>query len=385
VGRLSQNMKLRVPYLWQDTDRHGNVRLYVAVPGRHKVRVREEPETPEFWAVYNAAVSGGLLSEDGRVVKSLAKAALGSLRSLVEGYYNSSDFRALAAGTQTVRRGILDNICFEFGDKPFARMESRHVRQIRDAKTDFPESANGRIKALRQVFKWATDDTVGLAKNNPAANVPYLSPNNPDGFHSWTIEEVAQYVAKHPVGAKAHLALCIFLYAGVRRSDGAKLGPQMERDGWLEFTETKGSNRKPKRRQIPILPPLRAAIDACPSGHLTYLVTTFGKPFTSNGLGNRFKKWCVEAGLPHCSAHGLRKAGATFAVENGATEHQLMAIYQWESPKQAALYTRQANRKLLTGAAMHLIQPRVDEQESNEILPLSEGVASSGSKLGKKA
>jgi hypothetical protein len=39
------------------------------------------------------------------------------------------------------------------------------------------------------------------------------------------------------------------------------------------------------------------------------------------------REWCNQAGLPHCSAHGLGKAGATLAAENGATLHQIMAIY----------------------------------------------------------
>jgi integrase len=60
---------------------------------------------------------------------------------------------------------------------------------------------------------------------------------------------------------------------------------------------------------------------------MVFLATQFGKPFTSNGFGNRFRKWCDDADLPHCSVHGLRKAGTTIAAENGATEHQLMAIF----------------------------------------------------------
>jgi len=60
---------------------------------------------------------------------------------------------------------------------------------------------------------------------------------------------------------------------------------------------------------------------------------------------------------PHCSAHGLRKAGATFAAENGATDSQLKAIYGWKSAKMAAHYTRKAQQKKLAGAAMALIAP----------------------------
>jgi len=56
-----------------------------------------------------------------------------------------------------------------------------------------------------------------------------------------------------------------------------------------------------------------------------------------------------------CSAHGLRKAGATFAAENGATESQLKAIYGWKSAKMAAIYTRKALQKKLAGTGMALI------------------------------
>lgn len=56
-----------------------------------------------------------------------------------------------------------------------------------------------------------------------------------------------------------------------------------------------------------------------------------------------------------CSAHGLRKAGATFAAENGATDSQLKAMFGWRSAKMAAHYTRKAEQKKLAGAAMSLI------------------------------
>jgi integrase len=175
--------------------------------------------------------------------------------------------------------------------------------------------------------------------------------------------------------------MALMLFTGVRRSDVVQLGRQMERDGWLRFTETKGRARRAKVRDIQILPELRAVLDATHSGHLTYLVTEFDKPFTAAGFGNWFRKRCNEAGMRHCSAHGLRKAGATIAAENGATEHQLMAIYGWESPKQAALYTRKADRKRLAGDAMHLLVPG---QIENESVPLAEPISAGGTMRGKK-
>jgi hypothetical protein len=55
-------------------------------------------------------------------------------------------------------------------------------------------------------------------------------------------------------------------------------------------------------------------------------------------------------------AHGLRKAGAAITVENGATDHQLMAIYGWRTIKEAQRYARAARQKVLAGSGMHLLR-----------------------------
>jgi integrase len=158
-----------------------------------------------------------------------------------------------------------------------------------------------------------------------------------------------------------------------RRSDVVKLGKPMEftaiDDGGkpydaLRYGVTKGSLRKarpgqaaaePKWLVTPMLPELREILDATPSRHLTYLVTKFGKPFSIAGFGNWFRDQCDAAGLPHCSAHGVRKLSATMAAEGGATEHQLIAMVSWDDPKQAAAYTRKARQQKLARASMHLL------------------------------
>ena len=375
--RLEDGTGLDLKYLVRDIDRHGNVRVYVRRHGR-KVRIRELATVEEFMAAYRAAQENRVASFNSNP----SAPAPGSLRWLVQSYYGAPEFLGLHESTRAKRRAILDGICQEHGAKPFARMETLHVRlQIRDPKRATPEAANGRVKALRQVFKWAVE--VGHATVNPARDVPMLATNNPDGFHSWTREEVRQYEARHPSGTKARLALALFLYTGVRISDAVRLGPQMERDGAICFTEEKNRANKPKHREIPILPVLRSELEANPSGHLSYLVTEWGRPYASpKAFGNRFKSWCIQAKLPHCTAHGLRKAGATFAAEHGATEHQLMAIYGWDSPKQAALYTRAANRKRLAADAMPLVDP---DYKVNESVPPEGAVASGGTMGGKKS
>jgi integrase len=133
------------------------------------------------------------------------------------------------------------------------------------------------------------------------------------------------------------------------------------KDGWLKFTQHKNRNRKPVTLELPILPQLQAIIDATPSGNMTFLATAYGKPFSAAGFGNRFREWCDRAGLPHCSAHGLRKAGACIAAENGASESQLMAIFGWQTMQQAAHYTKAARQRRIAGTSMHLLLHTADK------------------------
>ena len=73
---------------------------------------------------------------------------------------------------------------------------------------------------------------------------------------------------------------------------------------------------------------------------MTFLTTQFGKPFTAAGFGNWFLEQRNDAGLPHCSAHGLRKAAARRLAEAGCTEHEIAAITGHASLREVARYTK---------------------------------------------
>jgi len=199
-------------------------------------------------------------------------------------------------------------------------MLPKHVRALRDAKPDKPEAGNAIVKALRAVFHTGLE--AGLCAANPAKEVSYRSSGS-TGFHSWTEDEVRQFEARHPVGTRARLALALLLYTGQRRSDVAQLGPQHVRGGVLRFTQTKNAARQPVDMALPIITALQAVLDATECGATTFRVTEFRRPFSAAGFGNRFRAWCDEAGLGHCSAHGLRKAAAARLPELGASPHEI--------------------------------------------------------------
>ena len=108
----------------------------------------------------------------------------------------------------------------------------------------------------------------------------------------------------------------------------------------------------------------------------------------AHAFGCWFIRRCREAGLAR-SAHGLRKLGAQRCAEAGATEHQLMALFGWTTPQQAALYTRAANRAKLEAAAAPLLDAQssnsagadsnaVAERDSNKSVPLFAEVLAGG-------
>jgi hypothetical protein len=72
-------------------------------------------------------------------------------------------------------------------------------------------------------------------------------------------------------------------------------------------------------------------------------------------------------GVRKSESNGLRKAGATIAAENGATTHELMAIFGWKSLAMAEKYTRTANQTKLARTSMHHLVPR--EQNRTEWSP----------------
>jgi integrase len=348
------------PYVHSYRDRHGKLRSYYRRNGRQNA-IPHEPGTPAFKQAYD------VLHRAEGCVPDTVKPGMrkGTWRWLCSCYFQSMDFGQLDARTQHVRRLILESTCREpwsagskevFGDAPLLAMTPKAVSVLRDRKLGLPEAATGRLKAINRVFAWAMLPENGIQgiTSNPVKSVRRPQSRS-EGYHSWTPDEVARFEKRHPIGTMARLALALFLFTGQRRSDVVLFGPQHIKDGVLAFTQQKNRARRPVRLKLPVLPELQSVIDASPCGMQTFLVTAFGKPFDANGFGNKMRTWCDQAELPKCTAHGLRKAGAAIAAQNGATPHQLMSIFGWRTLKEAERYTKAADQKRIAAGAMTLL------------------------------
>ncbi|WP_235884675.1 tyrosine-type recombinase/integrase [Bradyrhizobium frederickii] len=342
----SLSMRVALKYICEDVDRHGNVRCYVRAPGKRKVRIRAMPGTPEFMEEYQAAITTAAEAP----LRQADEAKRGSFRYLCIRYYSSAAYKALDVSTRNWQRRALDEIAQDHGAKQVATMQARHVRRLRDAKTETPAAANQRLKALRALFTWANE--AEETSVNPTIGVRKLKYQS-DGHHTWTDDEIQRFHERHPLGSQARLALDLLRYTTGRREDAPRLGRQHVRDGRIRFRQAKNEHRNPVDIDIPVHPALAESIAAAKvTSNMTFLLTEFGKPFTANGFGNKFKDWCRQADLPHCSAHGIRKATLTKLAERGATPHEIMAVGGHRSLEEVERYTAKARRSTMADSAL---------------------------------
>jgi integrase len=269
----------------------------------------------------------------------------------------------MKAGSQRVRRNIIEKFCRETdangqrnGDKRAALLHREHLIRFMAARAAKPESANGLRKALRALMQHAV--AIKIRWDDPTQGVRPIRASSMRGFHTWDGIEIARFEAKHPIGSKARLALALGLFTGQARQDVIAMGPQHVRDEILTWVRKKTALSTAIELFIPVLPELRVILDATSSGHLTFLTTTFGRPFTAAGFGNWFRDQCNAAGLPYCTFHGLRKAAARRLAENGCTPHEIAAITGHATLKEIERYTKAASRKQLARSAMEKVKMR---------------------------
>ncbi len=326
------------PYVQAFVDRHGGPRFYFRRPGYKRARLPGLPWSTEFMRAYQAAAA----SEPEQLAMIGAdRTKPGTINEAIIRYLASETFRSgFAPSTKAMRRAVLERFRAEHGDKRIAMLQPKHVSDLFDKLKPFAQ--RNMLKTLRGLMAFAVKER--LLHADPTAGYKPARIRDTGGFTVWSDDDIKAFENRHAIGTRARLALALLLFTGQRRGDVVRMGRQHVRDGSLSIRQSKTQTPV----EIPVLPELRAILDATPGDHLTFLVTEFGKPFTPAGFGGWFRHRCAEAGLPKgLSAHGLRKAAATYHANHGATAHELMAWFGWTTITEAERYTRAANRKAL--------------------------------------
>jgi integrase len=362
----------RLKYVQGLVDRHGHPRFYFRRPGFARVTLPGSPWSQEFMDAYARANS---LAPAAAIVGS-EKVKPRSIHALAIAYYDSRAFNDLKPNTQGVYRKVIERFCREtdgagqaYGDKSAVDIMSRHIEQLMEARRATPESANALRKMLRELMKVAVK--LGWRETDPTLGIKKIRSRKRGGFHRWTDIEIAQFEACHAIGSKARLAMALGLYTGQARQDVIDMGEQhitreydQEADRRVDSAQIEILNWVRKKTEdktgfelaIPVHPELRRIIDATPSGHLKFIVSELGTPFAVGSFSNWFRERCKEAGLPHCSFHGLRKAAATRLVDAGCDVVEAAAITGHASLMELQRYIETRDRKRAARRAMTKLQ-----------------------------
>ncbi|WP_310530663.1 tyrosine-type recombinase/integrase [Novosphingobium sp.] len=362
--RMPQNRFLP-KYVSGFESQHGRERLVFRRKGEKKLYFKAAFGTKEFAEEYARFLTG----DEAQPVVQAPRHAPGSVDDLVTRYFAVptrlgpsevtqakvraviEDFRD-AKGTDGIRRGerMVRDVTFEAIDKIIAK---------KLIKTGTGNKAKGGIHAARKLrkelgrlFRFAAK--VGMVDRDPMEHVEKIRvpvAQRTKGFHSWTEDEITQYRGRWPVGTRERLAMELLLWTDQRRSDVVKMGRAQVRNGRIPIVQEKTG----KTLWIALAPQLLEAIVAMKpedTSPFCFLLTKRGGPFKKESFGNWFKRACVEAGLKHCTAHGLRKATLRRMADLEMANKPMKSVSGQSRDDTLAIYTEDANQVMLADAAI---------------------------------
>lgn len=340
-------------YVSRFVDQHGRERFRFRRKGYSKYL--PHPSLPEYVEAYQAA-----LKRDQSSIAS--KPAIScSIEDLIRRYYRSLAWQQLSESRQKNLRSVIEP--FREGHRHYQVQDFRfhHIEAIvmERAKPDVvdrrrrggPHAARRLRTQLIKLFdlalklEWVITNPAALSERVKAPTF---------GYHTWTDSQIEQFRSAHKLGTTARAAMEIMFWTFQRPGDAYRFGPQHIEGDKIRYMQAKTG----KTLLLPAAREMLRAIAALPNvSKEAFLINAYGHPYTRAGFSNRFRKWCDEAGLPNCTAHGLRKAAAARLANHGATNSQLKAMGGWTNDKGVSIYTAAADQSKLAEAAMELLSP----------------------------
>jgi integrase len=349
--------QVELPYVNAQRARDGRPKYWYFRRSGRRWRLPGEPFTPAFMAEYQRL----LKATEPDSSASLDDLPPGSFGALVLDYLASPEFKATRPNTQKVYRRVLEGLARIHGRDPVALLERRHVKALRDARSETPGAANQLVSVMRMLLNYAVENE--LRTDNPAQRIKLFK----GGEHrAWTDEECAIFEAHWPPGSMQRRAYMLAKYTGQRCGDVAGMTvAHRNKDGSIRVVQQKTGTEVtiPEHRDL-------AAELALGGGHMSLLTKSDGSSFDANGLGQWFADAIEKAGLPdECVMHGLRKTAARMLAEAGCSAHQIASVTGHRSLKEIERYTRQADQKLLSTAAIHLLEQNRNRTASGKRTP----------------
>lgn len=315
-------------------DRHGKKRYRFRKRGLPEYHFKSAPGSPQFMEELHAAQNAEKVE--------ITRAAPFTYDALIDSFYRTPKWLDMKPSSQTTYRGIIENFRAKNGTKDVRRVTTANIDKRLASLHDTPAKANNLRKTLARLHRHAIK--LGWRTDNPVEATDAYKAGK--GFHPWSEAEIDAYDTRWPFGTKERLAKELLLATALRKGDVLTVGDQNREGDRLILHHSKNNSDT----SVPIGPDLLAALGGTTG--TPWLQTQFGKPYTSTGFYNWFKRACVKAGIPHCSPHGLRKATSRRLAESGATVLQGRAVTGHKTDREFAKYAESANRSMMADQAL---------------------------------
>ncbi|MBU2341685.1 MAG: site-specific integrase [Alphaproteobacteria bacterium] len=340
-------MKRAFPYVTSFRDRHGKLRYRFRRKGYAAHYFQAPFGTKDFEREYAACLDADKPSIGASRIKP------GSVSDVISRYYSDLAFQELRPTTQGVYRGVLERFRAKFGDDPMRAFDAQRIKLLMNAMRQKPHAAARLRKLLHQLFIIARVERMVPPTFDPVKDTRPPRPDDTGGYHRWTEAELSTFEAKHPLGTKPRLAFALLLYGAQRSGDVRYLTHSAIAGGRIRLKQSKTSSAV----NVPMVAPLREAIEAGPLGVVLLLENKDGKAFSAKGFYNMVKRACIAAGLPHCSAHGLRKAAARRLRDAGCSDEEGMAITGHKTVREYRRYAGDTGNAARADSAMAKAYP----------------------------
>lgn len=376
---MSEDGLIKVKYVQRVPAGDGRVYLYFRKGGYRQGPLEGAEGTEALQAEVQA-----ILDRISKIEASNSTPRPGTIGGMLKAYGKSSEFRSLAAITQSGYQAYMDEMDADIGDVRLGEVTRTFVIGLRDAWAERGHnSANKRMQVLRNALSPAIDDeTDKRIPGDPFLKVSKVKPPHDaaEANPTWEDHEVTVAIEDAVARRRPGLARAIALgrYGGFRRGTICALPLNARSKGYdddgapefrLVWITEKRKVRADKREDAR----LTALLQHTPDRALTVAYNRDGRAWRERGLSQALQRHMDrlaanglvrsvpveggEEGEVRCplTFHGLRHARGIELALAGASDSEIMAQLEHTTEAAAKIYRRQANRRKMADAAQDKI------------------------------
>ncbi|MGH1483860.1 MAG: tyrosine-type recombinase/integrase [Geminicoccales bacterium] len=246
--------------------------------------------------------------------------AEGTVAWCIRKFTSDPEFQTKSASTKSIYISIYKTLEDMVGDLHISEINRRFLYEYRDQFIDRPRRGNQILSTIQSLLSYCLDR--GIISENPAIKMKMFSTDPRDQV--WSTEQETAFIKAAEDAGRPFLVLgmALGIYTAQRIGDLMSL-PWSGYDGeWISLTQQKTK----KHVDIPVLSPLRTALEKTPKCSPIILVDSAGRPFKPARFRKWFRETCEAAGIKGMQFRDLRRTSVVRMAEQGVEVQNIAAI-----------------------------------------------------------